>query len=167
MSKNPYLIETFKKKHLNKINLMSYNFWGEKGIYNNSYYLKLISQKISLCLKFDSKIIGACLCEDLKYKRSLISLLMIEEKYQNKGFGKLLLSFCIDNLKSKNYNFCILQVNNKNSKAIHLYENLGFFKINFLEDYYKDEEDSDAFLMAKYLYKPKFDYECFNIKLNN
>ena len=71
------------------------------------------------------------------------------------------MSFCVENLISKKFNFCILQVSTKNSKAINLYENLKFFKINYLNNYYIGERDSDAFLMGKYLYKPKFDYECF------
>ena len=66
---------------------------------------------------------------------------------------------------SKNYyrieTFKFPHIKTKNLKAINLYENFKFFKINFLNNYYIDEKDSDAFLMGKYLYKPKFDYECF------
>ena len=161
MSINYYKVETFKFPHINKVNKLAYKFWGKNGPLNDSYYIRLIFQKLSFCLIIDRQFAGVCLCENLGKKRCLISLLMIDSKFQSKGFGKILLSFCLDNLISKNFNFCILQVSTKNSKAINLYENLKFFKINFLNNYYIDEKDSDAFLMGKYLYKPKFDYECF------
>ena len=162
MSKIVYRMETFKFPHINKVNKLANKFWGKNGTYNHSYYIRLIFQKLSICLIIDREFAGVCLCENLGKKRCLISLIMIDKKFQNKGFGKLLLSFCLDNLISEKYNFCILQVCTKNSKAIGLYENLKFFKIKYLSDYYIGEKDSDAFLMGRYLYKPKFDYECFS-----
>ena len=161
MSINYYKVETFKFPHINKVNKLAYKFWGKNGPLNDSYYIRLIFQKLSFSLIINRQFAGVCLCENLGKKRCLISLLMIDKKFQSKGFGKILLSFCLDNLISKNFNFCILHVCTKNSKAINLYENLKFFKINFLNNYYIGEKDPDAFLMGKYLYKPKFDYECF------
>ena len=149
MSKNYYL-EKFQFSHINKVNQLAYKFWGKNGPLNDRYYVRLIFQKLSFSLIINRQFAGVCLCENLGKKRCLISLLMIDTKFQSKGFGKILLSFCLDNLISKNFNFCILQVSTKNSKAINLYENLNFFKINYLNNYYIGERDSDAFLMGKF-----------------
>lgn len=49
----------------------------------------------------------------------------IEEKYRNKGFGKLLLKKVIEELKNK-ADILTLQVFKDNISALKLYENLGF-----------------------------------------
>ena len=88
MSKNYYKIETFKFPLINKVKELSYKFWGKNGPYSDTYYIRLIFQKLSMCLIIDRQFAGACLCENLGKKRCLISLLMIDEKFQSKGFGK-------------------------------------------------------------------------------
>ena len=94
-------METFKFPHINKVNKLAKKFWGKNGTYNHSYYIRLIFQKLSICLIIDREFAGVCLCENLGKKRCLISLIMIDKKFQNKGFGKLLLSFCLNNLISE------------------------------------------------------------------
>ena len=75
------------------------------------------------------------------------------------------MSFCVENLISKKFNFCILQVSTKNSKAINLYENLNFFKINYLNNYYIGERDSDAFLMGKFFLNQNLIMNVLQIKI--
>lgn len=55
--------------------------------------------------------------------------MMIDEKYQGKGYGSIAIGLCIDYIKSKPFgtsNNIILSCNIDNSIAIHIYEKLGF-----------------------------------------
>lgn len=55
--------------------------------------------------------------------------MMIDEKYQGKGYGTKAVKLCLDYIKSKpfgNSNDVILTCNMDNSHAIHIYEKLGF-----------------------------------------
>ena len=55
--------------------------------------------------------------------------MMIDEKYQNNGYGTRALELCIDYIKSKPFgksNDIILTCNIENYNAIHIYKKLGF-----------------------------------------
>lgn len=55
--------------------------------------------------------------------------MMIDEKYQGKGYGSKAVELCIDYIKSKPFgksNDVILTCNINNSHAIHVYKKLGF-----------------------------------------
>ena len=55
--------------------------------------------------------------------------MMIDEKYQGKGYGSIAINLCIDYIKSKPFgssNDVILTCNIDNSIAIHIYEKIGF-----------------------------------------
>ena len=55
--------------------------------------------------------------------------MMIDEKYQGKGYGSIAIKLCIDYIKSKPFgssNNVILTCNIDNSIAIHIYEKIGF-----------------------------------------
>lgn len=55
--------------------------------------------------------------------------MMIDEKYQNNGYGTRALELCVDYIKSKPFgksNDIILTCNMENYNAIHIYEKLGF-----------------------------------------
>ena len=55
--------------------------------------------------------------------------MMIDEKYQGKGYGSIAIKLCIDYIKSKPFgssNDVILTCNKDNSIAIHIYEKIGF-----------------------------------------
>ena len=55
--------------------------------------------------------------------------MMIDEKYQNNGYGTRALELCIDYIKSKPFgksNYIILTCNIENYNAIHIYKKLGF-----------------------------------------
>ena len=48
--------------------------------------------------------------------------MMIDEKYQGKGYGSIAIKLCIDYIKSKPFG----SSNIDNSIAIHIYEKIGF-----------------------------------------
>lgn len=55
--------------------------------------------------------------------------MMIDEKYQGKGYGTTAVELCIDYIKTKPFgksNDIILSCNINNSHAIHIYQKLGF-----------------------------------------
>lgn len=55
--------------------------------------------------------------------------MIIDEKYQGKGYGTAAVELCIDYIKTKPFgisNTVILTCNADNSHAIHIYEKLGF-----------------------------------------
>lgn len=55
--------------------------------------------------------------------------MMIDEKHQNKGYGKKALGKCLQYISAKPFgisNLVALTCNEQNERAIHLYESLGF-----------------------------------------
>lgn len=55
--------------------------------------------------------------------------MMIDEKYQNKGYGTKAVELCLDYIKTQPFgksNVVILTCNIDNLSAIHIYEKLGF-----------------------------------------
>lgn len=64
--------------------------------------------------------------------------MMINEKYQGKGYGTAAISLCIDYIKTKPFgesNVIILTCSIGNNNAIHIYEKFGFTDID------RDEEE--------------------------
>ncbi|MPM13667.1 hypothetical protein SDC9_60026 [bioreactor metagenome] len=63
--------------------------------------------------------------------------LMIDEKYQEKGYGTEAVKLCIEYIKSKPFgksNDIILTCSIENSHAMHIYEKLGFIDTNKRDD---------------------------------
>ena len=69
--------------------------------------------------------------------------IIVRSDYQNKGIGTELLQFVIDN---EEYNKIMLEVRESNSRAIHVYEKLGFKEIYRRKNYYQTE---DAIIMER------------------
>lgn len=67
--------------------------------------------------------------------------------FQGKGYGKLLLDFAIDYVKSFQVEEFTLEVRPSNDKAIKLYEEHGFIQVAVRKNYYDNGED--AYLMLK------------------
>lgn len=79
---------------------------------------------------------------------------VIEQSCQSLGYGTELLVTVLDELVSQGLNHVSLEVRESNTKAIHVYEKLGFKTIRVRKEYYKNKED--AFFMQK-LYDEKKD----------
>ena len=68
--------------------------------------------------------------------------MMIDEKYQGKGYGTIAVGLCIDYIKTKPFgqsNDVILTCNIDNHHAIHIYNQIGFN--------YTGEHDEDEIVM--------------------
>jgi diamine N-acetyltransferase len=78
----------------------------------------------------DSTIIGyVMVIYDYDEETYNIWHMMIDEKYQGKGYGTEAVKLCIDYIKTKPFgksNDIILTCNMNNSHAIHIYKKLGF-----------------------------------------
>ena len=68
----------------------------------------------------------------------------IDEKFQGKGYAKLLMNFMIDFAKENKCETIFLEVNRINQKAISLYDKFGFKEYAVRKNYYGE---NDAILM--------------------
>lgn len=116
----------------------------EKLIHQNTMFYKLEKTGIKKIL------VGfVIVVKDLKDGDLNIINFVINPKYQNKGYGSLLLKYTIKRIKKTEENIkkIILNVKTNNSDAIKLYEKFNFRKIKRIENYYKSKES--AYLMEK------------------
>jgi ribosomal-protein-alanine N-acetyltransferase len=74
----------------------------------------------------------------------------IKKDQQSRGFGTFLLSTLIDHARSRNGNYCYLEVRPSNSRAITFYRKSGFAIIGVIENYYPQEIEN-ALVMGKEL----------------
>lgn len=98
-------------------------------------------------LEIDNNIIGYAGVHII-FEQSQITTIGISKKYQNKGYGKVLLNHLIDISKQEYCETISLEVRVSNESAINLYKNNGFETINIRKSYYVDNYE-DAYLMMK------------------
>lgn len=72
----------------------------------------------------------------LKHNEANIGLLSIDSNYQNRGLGGLLLSFCFDYLKNKNFNFVYVTTQGLSLQATKFYEKNDFKILNQVDIYH-------------------------------
>ena len=65
----------------------------------------------------------------------------VDANHRGKGFGKALLSNCLDALKAEGVSTVHLEVDVDNAPAIALYESFGYTKIRRLAGYYGPGKD--------------------------
>ena len=132
------LIEQFteiiiKYRNNNKFTINA--LYREAKTYNgNQYYLLLLNMKtreiISICRIGDGNEIN-------KSKTLILSLVVVNEKYRNKGYGTEMINYLLKLIKKNfsNFNKILLYVDNDNKNAIKLYTRIGFI-INIEKDDY-------------------------------
>lgn len=99
---------------------------------------------VGLTAKLNGKLVGYCLgwligesCE--------VHRIGVKKEFQGKGIGGKLLKELIKLSKERGVKQVILEVNEKNHRAISLYKRFGFVKISERKNYYK----SDSALILK------------------
>ncbi len=76
----------------------------------------------------------------------------VAKSQQNKGYGKQILNFMMQQAKNKQANMVLLEVRGSNHKAINLYESQGFNEIGIRKNYYPAPNGKeDAIMFAKQL----------------
>ena len=109
-------------------------------IISNSLFLKLVISK-----NLEDIIGYVILIKDDEHRFNLINFI-IRKKYQNKGYGSLLMQKTLNIVNNHiEINKIILNVKTTNLKAIKLYKKFGFEIIERIEDYYRHNES--AYLM--------------------
>lgn len=104
----------------------------------------LLNENYILLINEDKEINGFMLVyKNIDYYE--LEVIVVSEKYRNLGIATKLMEYFISNYCKKNDNI-ILEVSNKNEKAIKLYNKFGFETISIRKKYYKD---SDAYIMKK------------------
>jgi ribosomal-protein-alanine N-acetyltransferase len=86
-----------------------------------------------------------------KYDRVIHLInIAIRPDQQSRGFGTFLLSTLFNHARSRNGNYCYLEVRPSNSRAITFYRKSGFSIIGLIEDYYPQESEN-ALVMGQEL----------------
>ncbi|WMW23476.1 N-acetyltransferase [Methanolobus mangrovi] len=81
-----------------------------------------------------------------------ISSIGILKKYRGKGYGKMLFSELVEQIRSKYKITSIILIVSVNWDAARkIYENNGFLEIQRINGFFEDDENSDAIVMRKYL----------------
>ncbi|HFD2270594.1 TPA: ribosomal protein S18-alanine N-acetyltransferase [Legionella pneumophila] len=102
----------------------------------------------------DSSILAGYIISRISNNSCHILNLCIAKPLQSKGLGRKLLQTVLYSLsKSTQTESVILEVRPSNSAALHLYETMGFEKVEIKKDYYKDKNSvEDAILLKKLLH---------------
>lgn len=101
-----------------------------------------------LIIKNKGNIVGVCCGAILPNEKLRILILVLQEDYQGKGFGKQLMSLMIKESSIFGVKKVTLEVR-KDSKAITFYRKLGFSSVDVLPCYYQD--GCDGIVMEKHL----------------
>lgn len=130
-------------------------WWNDGKVMAHAGFLNglgITSEEISESLKRDSDIKGRRLLiendgtpiGEMSYNNkgdniAEIGIKICDFSKQEKGFGKILLSLFITELFSMGYEKIILDTNLNNTRAQHVYEQLGFKKVRTNIDAWKDQ----------------------------
>lgn len=107
------------------------------------------SNSLYFMAQIDDEIVGFAGIKIILDEADLMNI-VTKKSYRNKGIGKSLLNYIISNSKDLGLQSITLEVNENNSVAIHLYETLGFQKVGFRKNYYKND---NGLLMTKQIQK--------------
>ena len=150
-SKNSKYLPLIALNHdIPQINQIVFSFWGEKSIYDNDFYYRILKDNLSFVYRNNNEVIAVCLLEKLENNEEImINLLCVKKEYQRKGLGKSLLDFCIKNCVKKGYCHFYLHVATTNKIAINLYKKFGFYGLEYIPNYYESDmpPDNNAFLL--------------------
>jgi len=90
-----------------------------------------------IVVKNNSKIIGFAGIKVILPDADIMNI-VVKKDFRNQGIGSLLLKELINLSKSLNIKNLFLEVNEKNTPAISLYNKFGFKKISIRKNYYKN-----------------------------
>ena len=90
-----------------------------------------------LVVKDNSKIIGFAGIKVILPDADIMNI-VVKKDFRNQGIGSLLLKELINLSKSLNVKNLFLEVNQRNTPAILLYNKFGFKKISTRKNYYKN-----------------------------
>lgn len=95
--------------------------------------------------KYNNEIVGFAGVKVVMEQADIMNI-VTKKIYRNNGIGKLLLKSLIDICKNLNVTSIMLEVNEKNLPAIHLYTGFGFKTLSIRTNYYGN---NSAIIMQK------------------
>ncbi len=131
-------VERFKEEDLSDILKL------ERELFDEPYSEETLRRELELpfslglVAKLNSETAGYCLSWIIGETCELHRI-GVKGKFQGKGIGRILLSKLLERAKKIGAREVILEVSEKNRKAISLYERFGFRKISERENYYGRE----------------------------
>ncbi|MFT2091323.1 ribosomal protein S18-alanine N-acetyltransferase [Paraglaciecola sp. 2405UD69-4] len=103
------------------------------------------------CLLIDEQVMGYYIAMPVLDEVTLMDI-VVDRKFQGKGYGKRLLEHFIKACSSKNAVQLWLEVRESNKAAIYLYEQQGFVLIEQRKNYYPTASGKeDALIMGLYI----------------
>lgn len=99
-------------------------------------------------LKIDQQLMGYAMISVAAAECNILNI-CIKKSHQNKGYGKRLLAFLLDEAKELKAQQIYLEVRTSNRAAISLYQNFGFNELDIRKNYYPGHNTrEDAYLFA-------------------
>lgn len=98
----------------------------------------LVHRGIKWLYEVDGKPVGMCKLQPMKYRNSHIAYLggvAIDPEWSGKGHGKMMIDAAIGQARSSGFTRMELTVATTNTRAIRLYESLGFMSEGILKNY--------------------------------
>ncbi len=118
---------------------------------NEDYSLKSLNDSIFIGAYDDDKLIGLLVLEDGLYKYIYLDELKVNERYRNKGIGKMLIKKAIGVAKNKDYKGIYTIVQNNNLGAFLFYIKCNFYIGGVDTNIYKFTKQSDKFDIYMYM----------------
>jgi len=136
-------VETFKEEHLSDILKL------ERELFEEPYSEETLRRELELpfslglVAKLNGETAGYCLAW-LIGETCELHRIGVKRELQGRGIGRALLKTLLQEAAGKGAKEVILEVNEKNRKAISLYKAFGFSKVSERKNYYGDD---GAFIM--------------------
>jgi len=136
-------VETFKEEHLSDILKL------ERELFEEPYSEETLRRELELpfslglVAKLNGETAGYCLAW-LIGETCELHRIGVKRELQRRGIGRALLKTLLEEAAGKGAKEVILEVNEKNRKAVSLYKAFGFSKVSERKNYYGDD---GAFIM--------------------
>lgn len=113
-------------------------------------FIKLLDQKAAFGFMafHETTPIGFILSQYVIDEAEILTF-AVHPHYQRQGFGKLLLTRLIDELRPKGVHTLFLEVSITNPSALKLYHHLGFQQVGTRQGYFSHLSDPTAALLKK------------------
>lgn len=99
-----------------------------QGISIDEYLIKIKERAEFLFHYIDGRCAGfvAFYCNDRRADQAFITLLLVSPEFRGMKVASTLLEGVFSIARSRGFTTCLLEVNNDNYPALHLYEKIGF-----------------------------------------
>lgn len=129
------------------IEIASHAFpWSEKTFLSNQG-----ERYLNLKVVENGTMVGFAIVQVVLDEATLFNI-AVKPDHQGQGLGRYLLEHLIEQLKQKHVTTLWLEVRASNTKAIHLYQSMGFNEAAIRHNYYPARQGrEDAVIMALYI----------------